>query len=140
MLNNAGFVHGGAVMRLCDETAEIVAIRHSGYRIVTAAMDRMVFTSPIYIGELVTCLAQVNAAWNISMEAGLRIEAENPLTGEVRQTPRACLTMVALDPAGAPTPGLALILSSEEDRRRNREAGLRRANRLAKREQILKHR
>src|SRR5919206_5369002 len=84
--NAAGLVHGGAVMRMCDEAAGIAAIRHCGGRVVTAAMDRMTFVSPIRIAELVTCRAQVNAAWNTSMEVGVRVEAEDPRRGEVRHT------------------------------------------------------
>ena len=74
--NAGGFVHGGVVMRLCDEAAGLAAIRHCGGRAVTAAMDRMTFTSPIHIGERVNCRAKVNAAWNTSMEVGVRVEAE----------------------------------------------------------------
>jgi len=138
--NSAGFVHGGVLMRLCDEVAAIAAVRHSGRRVVTAAMDRMVFVSPIHIGELVTCRSQVNAAWNTSMEVGVKVEAENPVTGEVRHASTAYLTMVALDENGTPAPVPELILDKPEERRRNQEAGLRRQNRLAEREQILQQR
>jgi acyl-CoA hydrolase len=135
--NTGGFVHGGAVMRLCDEAAGIAALRHCGVRVVTAAMDRMTFVSPIRIGELVTCRAQVNAAWNTSMEVGVRVEAENPRDGEVRHTSTAYLTMVALDEEGRPTPVPELLAESEDEQRRRREAEVRRGNRLAEREQIL---
>jgi acyl-CoA hydrolase len=135
--NAAGFVHGGAVMRMCDEAAGIAAIRHSGIRVVTAAMDRMTFERPIRIAELVTCRAQVNAAWNTSMEVGVRVEAENPRSGEIRHTSTAYLTMVAIDEEGNPSKVPQLLPQSDEELRRNREAELRRANRLAEREQIL---
>jgi acyl-CoA hydrolase len=135
--NAAGLVHGGAVMRLCDEAAGIAAIRHCGGRVVTAAMDRMTFVSPIHIGELVTCRAQVNAAWNTSMEVGVRVEAENPRSGEVRHTSTAYLTMVAIDDEGRPTPVPPLIPEGDDEFRRQREAELRRANRLAERDQLL---
>jgi acyl-CoA hydrolase len=135
--NAAGFVHGGAVMRMCDEVAGIAAIRHSGIRVVTAAMDRMTFERPIRIAELVTCRAQVNAAWNTSMEVGVRVEAENPRSGEIRHTSTAYLTMVAIDEEGNPSKVPQLLPQSEEEQRRNREAEVRRANRLAEREQIL---
>jgi acyl-CoA hydrolase len=135
--NAAGFVHGGAVMRMCDEAAGIAAIRHSGIRVVTAAMDRMTFERPIRIAELVTCRAQVNAAWNTSMEVGVRVEAENPRSGEIHHTSTAYLTMVAIDEEGNPSQVPPLLPQSEEELRRNREAELRRANRLAEREQIL---
>jgi acyl-CoA hydrolase len=135
--NAAGFVHGGVVMRLCDEAAGIAAIRHCGLRIVTAAVDRMTFVSPIHIAELMTCKAKVNAAWNTSMEVGVRVEAENPRSGEVRHTSTAYLTMVALDEEGRPTPVPALVAESEDEIRRQREAELRRRNRLAERDEIL---
>jgi acyl-CoA hydrolase len=135
--NAAGLVHGGAVMRLCDEAAGIAALRHCGLRVVTAAMDRMTFVSPIRIAELVTCRAQVNAAWNTSMEVGVRVEAENLRGGEVRHTSTAYLTMVALDEQGRPTPVPSLLAQSDEELRRNREAEVRRSNRLAERDQIL---
>jgi acyl-CoA hydrolase len=135
--NAAGFVHGGVVMRLCDEAAGIAAIRHCGLRIVTAAVDRMTFVSPIHIAELVTCRAKVNAAWNTSMEVGVRVEAENPRSGEVRHTSTAYLTMVAVDEEGRPTAVPALLAESEDEIRRQREAELRRTNRLAERDQII---
>jgi len=135
--NSAGFVHGGIIMKLCDEAAGIAAIRHSGCRVVTAAMDRMTFTGPIAIGELVTCSATVNAVWRTSMEVGVRVEAESPRAGEKRHTSTAYLTMVAIDEDGRPTPVPALEARSEDERRRQREAELRRRNRLDEREQIL---
>ena len=101
--NSAGFIHGGVVMRMCDEVAGIAAIRHSGCRVVTAGMDRMTFASPLYVGELLRCTASVNAAWRTSMEVGVRVEAENALTRDVRHTSTAYLTMVAVDEHGSPS-------------------------------------
>jgi acyl-CoA hydrolase len=120
--NSAGFVHGGVVMKLCDEVAGLSAVRHSHRRVVTAAADRMTFLLPLHIGELVTLTASVNAAWHSSMEVGIRVEAENPRTGDVRHTNTAYLT------------------TTPDERRREAEAQLRRENRLAEREQILERR
>jgi acyl-CoA hydrolase len=138
--NTAGNVHGGTVMRLCDEAAALAAIKHSRQRVVTAAMDRMAFLYPIYVGELVTLSATVNAAWRTSMEVGVRVDAENPRTGRVRHTNTAYLTFVALDDEGNPAPVPPLIVTDATEQRRMREAEMRRANRLAEREQILAHR
>ena len=138
--NHAGMVHGGIVMKLCDEVATIAAIRHSGHRAVTAAMDRMTFLAPVHVGELMTFRATVNAAWKTSMEVGVRVEAENPRKGESRHTSTAYLTMVALDDAGEPTPVPELEVVSEIEKRREREAELRRKNRLAERDEILEGR
>jgi acyl-CoA hydrolase len=135
--NVAGFVHGGTVMRLCDEAAGIAASKHSRLRVVTAGMDRLTFLHPVLVGELLTCRAQVNAVWRTSMEVGVRVEAENPRTGDVRHTSTAYLTMVAIDDQGQPTEVPPLIAESETEQRRLREAELRRQNRLREREEIL---
>jgi acyl-CoA hydrolase len=138
--NMAGFVHGGVVMKLCDEAAGIAAIRHSHLRVVTAGMDRITFLLPIHVGELLTLTAAVNAAWRTSMEVGVRVEAESPRTGEVRHTNTAYVTMVALDENGRPAPVPPLEASTPEEIRREAEAQLRRANRLAEREEIVRQR
>jgi acyl-CoA hydrolase len=134
--NSAGFVHGGIVMKMCDEAAGIAAVKHCRRRVVTAAIDRMTFMDPIHVGELLTCRASLNAVWRTSMEVGVRVEAENPLTGEHRHTSTAYLTMVALDESGRPSPVPPLVAESPVEERRMREAELRRRNRLAEREQI----
>ena len=100
--NSAGNIHGGAIMKLADEAAALAAIKHARQRVVTVGMDRMDFLVPIYVGDLVTFRATVNAAWRTSMEVGVRVEAENPRTGEARHTNTAYLTMVALDEDGRP--------------------------------------
>ena len=135
--NSAGFVHGGTVMRYCDEAAGLAAVRHSGQRCVTAGMDRMTFNEPVHIGEVVSFKALVNAAWRTSLEVGVRVEAEDPRTGEVRHTTTAYLTMVAIDDDGRPAPVPALECETDDQVRREGEAQLRRENRLAEREQIV---
>ena len=135
--NSAGFVHGGTVMKMCDEAAGIAAVKHCRTRVVTAAIDRMTFLHPVHVGELLTCRASLNAVWRTSMEVGVRVEAENPLTGEQRHTSTAYLTMVALDEHGRPAKVPPLVPESPVEERRMREAGLRRQNRLTEREQIL---
>jgi acyl-CoA hydrolase len=138
--NTAGFVHGGTVLRYTDEAAGLAAVRHSRGRVVTAGVDRMTFLEPVHIGELLTFKAMVNAAWRTSMEVGVRVEAENPRTGEIRHTSTAYLTMVALDEDGRPTEVPSLECEDETEHRREREAQLRRKNRLAEREHILEAR
>jgi acyl-CoA hydrolase len=138
--NSAGNIHGGTVMKLVDEAAGLSAIKHSRSRVVTAAMDRMTFLVPMHVGELVTFSASVNAAWRTSMEVGVRVETENPRTGERRHASTAYLTMVAVDEDGNPAPVAPVLVSTAVEQRRMREAELRRANRLAEREQILRSR
>jgi acyl-CoA hydrolase len=138
--NAGGNVHGGTIMRLADEAAALAAIKHARKRVVTVGMDRMDFLVPIFVGDLVTLSATVNAAWNTSMEVGVRVDAENPRIGEVRHTNTAYITMVALDEDGKPASVPSLRAETSTEQRRMREAELRRANRLAERAQMLAHR
>jgi acyl-CoA hydrolase len=138
--NNGGNVHGGVIMHLCDEVAGIAAVRHSGTRVVTAAMDRMTFRHPVYVGQLITVKAMVNAAWRTSMEVGVRVESENVRTGETVHTSTAYLTMVALDDDGNPTEVPPISAVTGDEQRREREAQLRRDNRLAERQRIEEER
>ena len=138
--NTAGNVHGGTIMKLCDEVAGVAAIRHSGLRVVTAGMDRMNFLQPVFVGELVTVRASVNAAWRTSMEVGVRVEKENVWTREALHTSTAYLTLVALDAEGRPAPVPPVEPQTEDEERRAREAQLRRDNRLRERDQIIAER
>ena len=134
--NSAGFIHGGTVMKLSDEAAGLAAVRHSHSRVVTAAVDRMTFLDPVFVGDLLTLSARVNAVWRTSMEVGVRVEAENPRTGDSRHTGSAYFTMVALDEDGQPTSVPDVRIEDEVQERRAREAQVRRANRLAERDEL----
>jgi acyl-CoA hydrolase len=138
--NSAGFIHGGVVMKLCDEAAGAVAVKHSRSRVVTAGVDRMAFLTPIHVGELVTFSASVNAAWRTSMEVGVRVDAENPRTGERRHTCSAYLTMVAVSDDGQPVEVPPLISETDVEQDREAEAQVRRSNRLRERDEILERR
>jgi acyl-CoA hydrolase len=138
--NSAGFVHGGTIMRYSDEAAGLAAMRHSQLRCVTAGMDRMTFNEPVHVGEVVSFKATITAAWRTSLEVGVRVEAEDPRTGTIRHTTTAYLTMVALDDDGRPADVPPLEPETDGEHRRGREAQLRRKNRLAEREQILRAR
>lgn len=138
--NTVGRIHGGTVMKLCDEAAGLAAIRYARQRVVTVAVDRLTFLDPVYVGEVLTLRASVNAAWRTSMEIGVRVQAEDPVTGEARHTSSAYLTMVAIDEQGRPLEVPPLAAGSPAEQRREHEAQLRRANRLAEREQIIAER
>jgi acyl-CoA hydrolase len=132
--NPVGNVHGGIIMKHVDETAGIVAFRHSRKNSVTASIDSLIFHYPVFVGELLTLKASINMTAKSSMEIGVRIESENLLTGEVKHTASAYLTFVALDKAGRPTQIPSLIFETENEKQRNSEAQTRRKNRLAARE------
>lgn len=136
--NLHGNIHGGVIMKLVDDAAGVVAARHSGGRAVTAAMDEMAFLVPVHIGDLVHAYAQVNWAGRTSMEIGVRIEAErwNRLD-PARHTATAYLVYVAIDSDGKPRPVPPIAPETDIDRRRYREAEIRREHRLARRTAIL---
>jgi len=128
--NAAGNVHGGVIMKLVDTAAGAVATRHTRTNVVTAAIDRLNFHNPVYIGDLVTTEASVNMVGRTSMEVGVRVKSENLRTGEVQHTATAYLTLVALDEGGKPAVVPPLILETAEEVRRNRDAQKRREIRL----------
>jgi acyl-CoA hydrolase len=134
--NVAGNVFGGTIMRLIDEVASIVASRHARSNVVTASIDRMDFYSPVFIGDLLRLVASINYVHRTSMEVGVRVEAEDPLTGQVRHTGTCFLTHVALDKAGKPASVPPLSIETDEEKRRWSEAESRRKLRL---EQIGRH-
>jgi acyl-CoA hydrolase len=123
--NVSGNVHGGNIMKLADEAAGVVAIRHSGRNVVTATVDRFDFHAPVFVGNLVTVKASMNYVGRTSMEIGVRVEAEDLLTGKRTHTNSCYITMVAIDADGTPVEVPRLILETDEDRRRNQAATLR---------------
>jgi acyl-CoA hydrolase len=128
--NVAGNVFGGTILRIIDEVAAIVAFKHARSNVVTASIDRMDFFSPVFIGDLLRLSASINYVHRTSMEIGVRVEAENPLTGGIRHTGTCFLTQVALDKDGKPVSVPPLKLESDEERRRWLEAEIRRRSRL----------
>ena len=129
--NQAGNVHGGIIMKHIDTTAGVVACRHARSNVVTASIDRIDFFHPVFIGDLLTLKASLNFVGRTSMEIGVRVEAENLLTGEVRHTASAFLTFIAMDDKGLPKEAPSLILVTDEDKRRNKAAKTRKEMRLA---------
>jgi acyl-CoA hydrolase len=117
----------------------VVAIRHARNNAVTASIDRLDFHYPVFVGDLLILKASLNYVGKSSMEVGVRVEAENLLTGEVRHTASAYLTFVALDKFGKPVPVPALEPETDEERRRNCEAVVRRKHRMEQKQREEKN-
>ncbi len=128
--NPLGNVHGGVVMKLVDEAGGLAAIRFARKPAVTVAVDSMTFLSPVHVGNLLTMHAAVNWVGKSSIEVGVRVEAENPVTGEITHTNSAFLVYVALDFSGARSAVPPLILETDEEKRRWDEAEARQRTRL----------
>jgi acyl-CoA hydrolase len=131
--NALGHVHGGVIMRMVDETAAIAAMRHAQRPCVTVAMDSMTFRDRVEVGELLSCTAVVNYVGRTSIDVGVRVSAENPITGKITHTNSASLLFVALGDDDRPCPVPGLILTSDEDRRRFEEGQARQRYRLEQR-------
>jgi uncharacterized protein (TIGR00369 family) len=140
--NLYGNVHGGAIMRLVDEAAGVVASRHSGGRAVTAVVDELQFVVPVHVGDIVTCDAQVNWTGRTSCEIGVRVTAQpwNQGGDSARHVASAYLVFVAIDDLEHPRVIPPVMPENDEDRRRFREAEIRRGTRLARREAIMRSR
>lgn len=135
-----GRVHGGVILRICDEAAGIAAARHAGTQVVTAGVDRVSFRRPVYVGEVLTVLARVNAVWRSSAEVGVRVTAQPFNSREARHVLTAYFTMVAVGEDGSPIavpPLAAPDIADPDAQRREREANLRRRGRLAEREALI---
>ncbi len=130
LANALGNVHGGQIMKLVDEAGGFAAMKHARNVAVTVAMDSMTFLSPVHVGALVTLNASVNWVGRTSMEVGVRVEAENVVTGNVTHTNSAYLVYVALDQYGQATPVPPLIVETVEEKRRWEQAAARQAHRL----------
>lgn len=107
--NFHGNVHGGVIMRMVDESAAIVAIKHASRNVVTARVERFDFLAPAYIGNVVTIHCAMNYVGRTSMEVGVQVTAEDLLTGEVRHIASSEVIYVALDENGKPTPVPPLV-------------------------------
>lgn len=130
--NTHGNVHGGWIMKLVDEAGALACMRHAQTRVVTVAVDSLVFREPIKIGDLVTFTAEVTYTGRTSMEAEVQVTAENPITGELTHTNTAYLVYVGLDDENRPTSIPPLVLETDEDKARYEQAKLRQQRRIAK--------
>jgi acyl-CoA hydrolase len=132
--NILGHVFGGVILSILDKCAAIAAFRHCRASVVTASIDRVDFREPVLLGDLVVLKASVNFVGRSSMEVGVRVEAEELLTGRRRHTNSCYLTFVAVDGAGKPIEVPALRPESAEEQRRYEAAQQRRRRRLEERQ------
>lgn len=132
--NPLGNVMGGRIMHLVDVCAAVSAGRHARTPVVTANVDQIDFLRPVKVGGVLVLFASINLAGRTSMEVGVKVWCEDRATGNRSHVASAYLTFVSLDPdTGQPRQVPPLILETEDDQRRHRQAQARRAARLARR-------
>jgi uncharacterized protein (TIGR00369 family) len=131
--NAHGNVHGGVIMRMVDEAGAICAMRHARMPCVTISIDSMTFRQPVHLGELLICTATVTWIGRSSIEVGVDVHAENPITGDISHTNSAFVVYVALGPDGRPASAPPLALRTEAERLGFEEGRLRQAHRVGNR-------
>lgn len=136
--NTLGNILGGKVMHLIDIACAVAAHRHCRRPVVTAAMDSLDFRHPIKVGELIIIKASVNRVFRTSMEVGAKVFSENLETGEQKHTSTAYLTFVALDESKKPMAIEPITPETAEEKRRWKEAGIRREFRMKERAELQK--
>jgi acyl-CoA hydrolase len=134
--NALGTIFGGKVMSWIDIAAAIAAQRHSRRTVVTASFDAVHFIAPVKLGHVLHIRAMVNFAGRSSMEVGVRVDSENPITGEIRHTATAYTTFVALDDHGRPTKIPPVVPETPEEKRRFEQAKKRKDSRLKLAEEL----
>ncbi len=133
LANVYGNVHGGNIMKLCDEAGAMAAIKHARKPCVTVAVDSMQFHSPVHVGNLLTLRAEVSWVGNTSIETEVLVTAEDVLTGKVTHTNTAYFVYVALNKLGRPTKVPEIITTTAVQKQRYVAAEERRAFRLKQR-------
>lgn len=137
--NALGTAFGGKVMQWMDVCAAIASMRHCRKIVVTASMDELHFHAPIKVGAIAHLRGRVNATFRHSLEVGVEVYSEDPVTGERKHTCSALLTFAALDADGKPTTVPPLLLETQEDRDMQEAAAARREQRLANRKRTAPH-
>lgn len=134
-LNAAGRLFGGILMQWLDETAGLVAMRHTRQNVITASVDNLRFIHGAYNGEMIVIIGKVTYVGNTSMEVRVDTYVENEKDGMRRPINRAYFTMVAIDKDDKPTRVPRLILDSEEERAEWEAAEKRREMRVKRKEE-----
>ena len=103
--NAAGDIFGGWIMSQVDLAGSIVALRRAGKRVVTVAVNSFLFKKPVYVGDLISCYAEVQKTGKTSLTVFVEVYAErNREQHDVVKVTEATLTFVALDEDGKPSP------------------------------------
>ena len=131
-INHYGRLFGGNLLKWIDELAGIVAIRHCGTTVTTAAIDNLQFKAPAYTGDMIVLEGVVTSVGRSSMEVRVDTYREM-LNGTREMINRAYIDMVAIDCKGKPTQVPDLLIETEEDQAEYEDAKRRKALRKQRR-------
>ena len=126
----------GKLLMDIDEAGGILSMRYNRGLVMTACLDALDFYAPVSTNEVVTFKASLNHVGSSSLEIGVKVLAEAPMTGEMRHACTAYLTFVHLGPDMRPQPCRPFVPETPVERRRWHEALERRERRLERVKQI----
>lgn len=133
-INHYGRLFGGQLLKWIDELAGIVAIRHSGATVTTAAIDNLRFEAPAYEGDFIVLQGSVTYVGFSSMEIRVDTYIET-IDGNRQLINRAYIDMVAINSEGKPVEVPGLVLETEAQRIENEAAAKRKELRKQRRQE-----
>jgi len=133
-INNYGRLFGGQLLKWIDELAGIVAIRHCGAIVTTAAIDNLQFQAPAYTGDMVVLRGMVTYVGRSSME--IRVDTyREALDGKREMINRAYIDMVSINCKGDPIEVPDICIETDEQREEYEAAKKRKAMRNQRRQE-----
>jgi len=114
-INGTDRLFGGQLLEWIDVVAAVVARRHSGCNVTTAAIDNLLFKAGAYLNNTLVIIGRITYVGNTSMEVRVDTYVED-LSGIRKVVNRAYLVLVALGESGTPTEVPRLILETESER------------------------
>ena len=133
-INHYGRLFGGQLLKWIDELAGIVAIRHCGATVTTAAIDNLQFQAPAYTGDMIVLRGMVTSVGNTSME--IRVDTyREALDGTREMINRAYIDMVCINCKGEPQQVPELYIETEEQQREYEAAQKRKQMRKKRRQE-----
>lgn len=120
-INHYGRLFGGQLLKWIDELAGIVAIRHCGATVTTAAIDNLQFKAPAYAGDMIVLRGMVTSVGRSSME--IRVDTyREALNGSRELINRAYIEMVCINCKGQPQEVPALCIETQAQRQEQEAA------------------
>ena len=133
-INHYGRLFGGQLLKWIDELAGIVAIRHCGTTVTTAAIDNLQFQAPAYTGDMIVLRGCVTYVGRSSME--IRVDTyREALDGTRENINRAYIDMVSINCKGQPIEVPDLCIETEEQRKEYEAAKKRKQMRKQRRQE-----
>lgn len=133
-INHYGRLFGGQLLKWIDELAGIVAIRHCGATVTTAAIDNLQFQAPAYTGDMIVLRGMVTYVGRTSMEVRVDTFREE-LDGTRKLINVAYIDMVCINCKGQPEEVPDLCIETEAQRREYEAAQKRKQMRKQRRQE-----